>query len=423
MNYFSVFLLLLLYPFILNSKLVWNGEQLVVENDKIRRIIVFENGEFTTQSFRLKGYPYNFVSTLNEEPTAFNQTGVGYVQEFRRRRGPDPDEFSFLLNGEKITGKSGWQVTDVQTTINNGISENRIRLKGINEPNKKIELTLSYFTYESLPLIRKKIDFKNISETEIKIESLDVESLNIPWGNTHNIVCQSYGRYKHIGPFLGNWSDPLVASHDPVFHHGIVVGNEAPGVLKRTSVCLDGRTLDAGLTHAEQDYAFRKWLKPGEEWESTYVFTGLYSAKNPLNFVEGPVNDFVRKYLGIRLAKIPVRPTFVYNTWKPFRRNVNEKLIFELADAAAECGVEEFIIDDGWQVGFGDWEIDKEKFPNGLKPVFDYIKSKGMKPGLWLSMGAASKDSKVFQKHPEWFAKYRDGNFVNLHSGGETDRY
>jgi alpha-galactosidase len=84
--------------------------------------------------------------------------------------------------------------------------------------------------------------------------------------------------------------------------------------------------------------------------------------------------------------------------------------------------VEEFIIDDGWQVGFCDWEIDYEKFPNGLKPVFDYIKSKGMKPGLWLSMGAASADSKVFKAHPEWFAKYKDGNFVNLHDGG-TDRY
>lgn len=126
--------------------------------------------------------------------------------------------------------------------------------------------------------------------------------------------------------------------------------------------------------------------------------------------------------MGIRLTKIPERPTFVYNTWKPFRRDVDERLIMELADAAAACGVEEFIIDDGWQIGFGDWKIDCEKFPNGLKPVFDYIKSKGMKPGLWLSMGAASTDSKVFWEHPEWFAKDRDGKFVNLHSEG-GDRY
>ena len=256
----------------------------------------------------------------------------------------------------------------------------------------------------------------------MKIESLDVESLNIPWGNTHNVVFQDYARYKYIGPFLGNWNDALVLAHDPLSHHGFLIGNEAPGVMKRTSVCLDGRSLTAGLTHAKQDYAFRKWLKPGEQWESTWVFTGLYHCKNPREVVDGPVSDFVRKYMGIRLTEIPERPAFVYNTWKPFRREVDEKLVMELADAAAACGVEEFIIDDGWQVGFGDWEIDYEKFPNGLKPVFDYIKSKGMKPGLWLSMGAASKNSKVFQEHPEWFARYRDGNFVNLHDEG-TDRY
>ncbi|MBT6004339.1 MAG: alpha-galactosidase, partial [Prolixibacteraceae bacterium] len=33
--------------------------------------------------------------------------------------------------------------------------------------------------------------------------------------------------------------------------------------------------------------------------------------------------------------------------------------------------------------------------------------------------GAASSDSKVFKEHPEWFAKYRDGNYVNLHSTGK----
>lgn len=400
----------------------WNGEQLVIQNEKIARIVVLSNGQFTTQSYRLKGYPYNFVSAENEEPQAFNQKGVGNIQEYRRSRGPNPEEFSFLLNGRVVTGKTGWLFVNLNENESNGTTTLEIRLKGNTTINRDVELTISYSVYPNLPIIRKKIDIKNTGSGDLKIESLDVESLNIPWGNTHNIVYQNYGRYKHIGPFLGNWNDPLIISHDPVFHHGIVVGNEAPGVLKRTSVCLDGRTLNAGLSHVGQDYSFRKWLAPGEKWESTRVFTGLYSGKNTHEIVDGAVSDFVRKYMGIRLSEIPVKPTFVYNTWKPFRRNVNEKLIKELADAAANCGVEEFIIDDGWQVGFGDWEIDYEKFPNGLKPVFDDIKSKGMKPGLWLSMGAASADSKVFKDHPEWFAKYKDGKFVNLHDGG-TDRY
>lgn len=418
MNRFIANLLLLAVYGSVYSQNGWDGEKLIIQNKKISRTIVLENGEFSTLEYRLTDFPFNFVSTEKDESIVFNQKGVGEIQEFRRWEGPKPDEFSFLLNGEKVTGKTGWQVLDVKEIIEGESKSYNIRLAGTAKINQFIELIITYIVYSDLPVIRKKINFKNSGSNEFKIESLDVESLNIPWGNTHNIVYNNYARYKHIGSFIGNWDDALIIVQDPVYKYGIVVGNESPGVLKRTAVCVDGRNLTAGLTHAEQDFAFRAWLKNGETFESPWVFTSLFNNANTRKIVETEINDFVRKYMGIRLAQISKRPTFVYNTWKPFRRNVNEKLIFELADAAAACGVEEFIIDDGWQVGFGDWEIDYNKFPNGLKPVFDYIKSKGMKPGLWLSMGAASTDSKVFKEHPKWFAKYRDGKYVNLHSAG-----
>ncbi|MFA5533902.1 MAG: alpha-galactosidase [Mariniphaga sp.] len=395
---------------------------ITIENDNLLRKVVLEDGQFSTQLFLMKDYPYNFVSTESKEWYEFPQKVVDSALELDWWRGPNPEEFSFLLNNERVTGKTGWNFVDSEKLKEGDHEIYRIILKGNQAVNSDLELIISYVIFPALPVIRKKIAFRNTGSEEIKIESLDIESLNIPWGNTHNVVYQDYARYKFIGPFLGNWNDALVLAHDPHVHHGFVIGNEAPGVVKRTSVCLDGRSLTSGLTHSGQDYAFRKWLVPGEQWESTWVFTGLYHNLNPREAVDGLVSDFVRKHMGIRLAKIPVRPAFVYNTWNPFRREVDEKLIRELADAAAACGVEEFIIDDGWQVGFGDWEIDYEKFPNGLKPVFDYVKSKGMKPGLWMSMGAASTDSKVFQEHPEWFARYRDGQFVNLHDPG-TDRY
>ena len=338
MNRLWIFALLLLFAPSVFSQHCWNGNQLVIQNDKISRVVVFDNGTFSTQSFRIKDYPNNFVSISNKEPVPFTQQNTEWIQnrEFRRQKGPNPEEFSFLLNGKKVTGKTGWKVVDVRekSTDNNHIYS--IVLNGTSEINEDLEVEVTYVIYPGLPIIRKRLDLKNTGSGDVKIESLDVESLNIPWGNTHNVVYHDYGRYKHIGPFLGNWNDPLVISHDPDFNYGIVIGNEAPGVLKRTSVCLsDGRTLSAGMTHADQDFAFRKWLQPGEKWSSTWIFAGLYAGKNPEEFVEGPVSDYVRKYMGIRLAEISRRPTFVYNTWKPFRREVNEKLVKELADAAA----------------------------------------------------------------------------------------
>ena len=67
--------------------------------------------------------------------------------------------------------------------------------------------------------------------------------------------------------------------------------------------------------------------------------------------------------------------------------------------------------------------VDTNKFPGGLKPTFDTIKSLGMKPGLWMSIGSATQDAQVFQDHPEWFVKGPDGEIGNLHSEHDSDFY
>ena len=63
-----------------------------------------------------------------------------------------------------------------------------------------------------------------------------------------------------------------------------------------------------------------------------------------------------------------------------------------LIDAAAEAGCEYFCIDAGWYDkgfwwdGVGQWRESKERFPNGLREVTDYIRSKNMIPGVWLEL-------------------------------------
>jgi alpha-galactosidase len=226
-----------------------------------------------------------------------------------------------------------------------------------------------------------------------------------------------YARQKALGQYIGNWYDPLTIIHYVRERRGIALGNEAPGVMKKTTANLHPREVTIGLTHVDETFGFRQWLKPGESWQSTWVFIIPYSKTNdPSAVINGPVSDYVRDHMGIRLSEIKEKPLFVYNTWMPFRHDINENLIKELADAAAECGIEEFIIDDGWQTNYGDWGINPDKFPNGLKPVFDYIKQKGMKPGLWISLAAAEKTSEVYQQHPEWLVRKADGSPINLHA-------
>jgi alpha-galactosidase len=242
---------------------------------------------------------------------------------------------------------------------------------------------------------------------------------------------------KHLGTYVGNWDDPVIVIHNTTLRAGIVLGNEAPGVLKRTAFHTTDRNADIGLTHPGQDFPFRKWLKPGEEWESPGTFIAVYAdTDDGYTVVNTVVNDFVRNHLGSRISAIKNKPVFVYNTWNPFRTFISDSLIREVAKAASECGIQEFIIDDGWQYNYGrrssdkgwggnygDWLVDLNKFPGSLSSIFDYIKSLGMKPGLWISIGSATADSKVYKDHPEWFIRTTAGKPGNNHTGSSNSDF
>ena len=325
-------------------------------------------------------------------------------------------EFQFEINNKTYSGLSDWQLIDIQKITDSKAGQGAaVKLLS---SDKQIELTVNYLLYSNLPVIRKSLTLKNLAKETAVLESVDVEKFKVTgyYATTFSWICHDYGRRRSIGPYDGNMQDALVTVHNSDWQAGIVIGNEAAGVVKHTSVFWEEPTICSGLTHKNARFPFRKYIKQGESFTTPQVFTMVYNDhKHPDEILNTAVADFVRKHMGIRLSELAQKPTFVYNTWVPFRKDINEKLVMELAKAAADAGMKEFIIDDGWNSNYGDWEIDKTKFPNGLKPVFEYIKSLGMKPGLWVSVGSAAPDSKVYQAHPEWFVLDEKGNPANLH--------
>ncbi len=333
-------------------------------------------------------------------------------------------DFQFEINNQVYSGKSNWILKDVVKCSDSAHGDGASVT--LTDENKGTELTIQFLLYPGLPVIRKKLLIRNLSPETIKLESVDVEKFDVNeyWPTTFSWVCHDYGRRRSIGPYDGNMQDALIIVHNSDKRQGIVIGNEASGVIKHTSVFWNERTISSGFTHKDARFPFRKFIKPGETFETAQVFTMVYNNhKDPEEMLNTAVPEFVRKHLGIRLSELKQKPTFVYNTWEPFEKNINEKLIMELAKSAADAGMKEFVIDDGWETNFGDWEIDKNKFPTGLAPVFEYIKSLGMKPGLWISIGSASPDSKVFKSHPEWFVRDKNGAFTSLHLPGDNDRF
>ncbi|MEV8218440.1 alpha-galactosidase [Microbacterium sp. NPDC077391] len=113
----------------------------------------------------------------------------------------------------------------------------------------------------------------------------------------------------------------------------------------------------------------------------------------------------------------PTRPRpITLNTWEAVYFDHRLPKLIALADAAAEVGVERYVLDDGWfrhrrddTAGLGDWYVDDTVWPDGLHPIADHVVAKGMEFGLWFEPEMVNPDSDLARAHPEWILRGRVG--------------
>lgn len=101
---------------------------------------------------------------------------------------------------------------------------------------------------------------------------------------------------------------------------------------------------------------------------------------------------------GNNIMKTPLAavPPMGWNSWNTFGWNINDELIRTTADFFVESGLKDagyeyIVIDDSWSErqrdSSGRLVPDKNKFPNGMKALADYIHSKGLKFGMYSCAG------------------------------------
>lgn len=102
------------------------------------------------------------------------------------------------------------------------------------------------------------------------------------------------------------------------------------------------------------------------------------------------------------------RPILI-NNWEATYFDFDEGKIKEIMQASAGLGIELFVLDDGWfgqrdsdTSSLGDWWVNKEKIPSGLKGLSDYAGALGMGFGLWFEPEMVSPDSDLYRQHPDW---------------------
>jgi alpha-galactosidase len=383
------------------------SNEFILQNDLFVRVLKNDmtNNAFYTTSFKnlitgneyCKGDPY-FI-----EPTT-------------------SDEFSFTINGKVVTGgmKSRlFEYVNHEITIQSKDTKNlKVWLKGFKESDAdQVLVILNYEIYADLPLVRKWIEIQNVGDNDITISDLAWEQINlIPSRLYMAEVYADYGRNVKRFPFTGGPEDPAVLVYNPDVGEGFIVGNEAPGWLKRIEVYTKAPVVSVMMNPGHSHMPFKRTLSTGTSYKSPKSFIHLYNGDKWQDAYEGTFQKFLRNYLGVKLFERENTPVFFYNTWEPFRMDINEKMIYEIADALVETGAEYLIIDEGWQDLRGDWNPHPTKFPNGLKPVTDYIRSKGMKPGIWIALTDVAVESEAYKQYSDLVVLDKEGEKANLHS-------
>ena len=97
------------------------------------------------------------------------------------------------------------------------------------------------------------------------------------------------------------------------------------------------------------------------------------------------------------------------NNWEATYMDFNEEKILSIAKKAKETGVELFVLDDGWfgernddDRSLGDWFVNKEKLPGGIRGLSEKIEAMGLSFGLWIEPEMVNKNSRFYEAHPDW---------------------
>jgi NPCBM/NEW2 domain/Melibiase/Alpha galactosidase C-terminal beta sandwich domain len=158
---------------------------------------------------------------------------------------------------------------------------------------------------------------------------------------------------------------------------------------------------------------------------STPIADGTFDpAKDELRLKDGAViKNYFRDTLKIKYfqpidkTRFPLPPSG-WCSWYFFYQEINEdeiKLNAKwIAENLKDFGVEYVQIDDGWQGtgrGLGenrDWSTINKRFPSGMDGLAAYIKSLGLKPGIWLAPHGQSNEA-VVKNHAGVFMLKSDG--------------
>lgn len=106
------------------------------------------------------------------------------------------------------------------------------------------------------------------------------------------------------------------------------------------------------------------------------------------------------------------------NSWEGVYFKINQEGMDKMMESFSAMGGELFVMDDGWfgnkyprnngSSSLGDWEVCKEKLPEGIEGLLKSAKQHHIKFGIWIEPEMANTTSELFEKHPDWIMRIKN---------------
>ncbi|WP_022764514.1 alpha-galactosidase [Butyrivibrio sp. XPD2006] len=155
-----------------------------------------------------------------------------------------------------------------------------------------------------------------------------------------------------------------------------------------------------------QPAGFSWVLSKGDKFETPEAVM-TYSNRG-FNGMSRKMHRFVKKHIVRGQWRDRERPILI-NSWEANYFNFNQGSLLNLAREASKCGIELFVMDDGWfgernddHRSLGDWYENKKKLPGGIKELAEKVNNLGMLFGIWVEPEMISENSELYKEHPDW---------------------
>ncbi len=287
-----------------------------------------------------------------------------------------------------------------------------------------LKVILSYTVFEKLDVIARSVKIVNASDDDITLTralsvcleldgtDYDILSLHGSWSRErriqrHAVRLGTYstgsvrGESSHQEhPFLAVTSKDATEDMGEVYGLNFVYSGNFTAQVQGTQ--FDNTRVTMGI-HPDH---FSWLLTPGQEFQTPEVVM-VYSCEG-IGGMTRTFHDLYRNHLIRSPYKNKKRPILI-NNWEATYFDFNTEKLLSIAKEASKLGIEMLVMDDGWfgkrnldNCALGDWTVNEEKLPGGLKRLVDEVNKLGMKFGIWFEPEMISPDSDLYRAHPDW---------------------